>query len=593
MTHALSRYLTCSLLCCILFNVPNIAQATPRAATRYLKQLHRQAARQKSTPENLQAASRYLLEGTIGLLTHKPLAAWKSLQQALKCSPLNATTHYRLAQLLAQYPQVASKSRQRAETHIHAAMALAPHNKYYYTTATHMYLQQEQYAEAIQVYEQMLQHLPSDENVLLYLAELYTDQQDHRQALRLYNQVEQQQGILPSIVRQKQYSYLQMGRLDEAVAEGIKLVQAYPDTSSYTIDLANLLRDHDQIDQAIGQLQTFLDVCATDRPVRLYLARLLLKQGSYVEALTHIRQLVADVQLPLEDKLALMSAYLQCEHADISAELQHVTKAFCKTHPQDVRVLTLCGDLCKRHGEITQALQHYHQALASSVPRYALWQRIVDIYATQQMSQYLLRATHEALAQFPTQAMLYYYQGIAYLMQRQYANAATTLAQGKVFATTSEEQERLNSELGNVYGILFQYDKADACYQAVLEINPDNYEVLNNYSYGLALRKQQLMLAKKMSHRLVKAHPTCAHYLDTYAWVLYQCGEYKQAKQYLEEALLLAPTTHRGAILEHYGDTLYQLGELQAALAQWREAQKESGVSTMLIQKLEMKQLVP
>ncbi|MEL6539312.1 MAG: tetratricopeptide repeat protein [Bacteroidota bacterium] len=585
MMHVPFRYLTCGLLCCVILSTASIARATPRVATRYLKQLHRQAARQKPTPEVLQVVTRHVLRGTISLLTNEPVAAWNSLQKALRRSPLNAAIHYRLAQLLVQHPQLASKSRNKAETHMHVAMALAPHNKCYYTAAAQIHLQQERYADAIQVYEQMLQYLPSDDNVLLYLAELYTEQQDHRQAIRLYNQIEQRQGMLPNILQQKQYCYLKMNKLDEAVVEGIKLVQTYPNVAAYVIELANLLRDHKQVDRAIEYLQASLKGYPQHRQVRLHLAQLLLNQDHYVAALVHARQLVADTEFPLERKLVLMRAYLQYGRHNGEAALQDVMDTFCKAHPRDVRVLTLCGDLCRQHDAVTLALQYYHQALGSNAC-YSLWQRVLDMYITEQMPQYLLHAAQEALEQFPDQAMLYYYQGVGYLMQQQYADAAAILALGKLFATTREELERLGGELGNVYNLLQKHDQADACYQSVLDINPDNYVVLNNYSYSLALRRQQLPLARKMSYRLVKACPTCAHYLDTHAWVLYQCGYYKQAKKYSEKALAQAPTAHLGAILEHYGDTLYQLGERQAALAQWAKAQDQPGASDMLVQKL-------
>ena len=592
MMYRLQRY-ACSMLCCVLLSTTLVAQASPRTAARYLRRLQKQAARLRAVPTDLQVVTDYFVDGTLCLLTDHPMAAWHSLQKALKLDPLNAAIHHKLGQLLQQYPHLEAKSKYKATTHMHVATALAPHNKAYYVAAAYAYLQQEQCAAAIQVYEQMMQHLPADDGTLMYLAALYTQQQNHRQAIRLYNQLEQRQGITPDIIAQKQYNYLQMRRPSEAIAEGMKLADAYPHVETHVTHLADLLQEHERPTQAIDYLTAVLDSHPTHAQVRLRLAHLLLDQHYWASALPHVQQSLADAQLTLESKLALVHSYMRYSAPETRADCQQVAATLYKAYPRNVQVLRLCGDLCHQLGEATHALKYYHHALAHSEPCRTLWQSIMAIYTAQHMPQHLCEAVHKALAQFPDHALFYYYHGIALLMQQQYTQAAEVLLWGRSLASSSDELACINTELGNAYNLLQQYRQADTYYQAVLDSDPDNDVVLNNYSYSLALRKQHLALARSMSRKLVKAYPGHAAYLDTYAWVLYQSGYYRQAKAYLEEALAAAPTTHSGTIREHYGDTLYQLGEVQAALTQWAEAQGQPGASDALPQKLEIQQLIP
>ncbi|MEJ7661050.1 MAG: tetratricopeptide repeat protein [Hymenobacter sp.] len=83
-------------------------------------------------------------------------------------------------------------------------------------------------------------------------------------------------------------------------------------------------------------------------------------------------------------------------------------------------------------------------------------------------------------------------------------------------------------------------------------------QALNNYSYFLALRGEKLDKAKQMAGKVVKQFPDNDTYLDTYAWVLYKLKDYAGAKAALEKAL---QTTKDAAVIEHYGDVLYQLGD--------------------------------
>ena len=89
----------------------------------------------------------------------------------------------------------------------------------------------------------------------------------------------------------------------------------------------------------------------------------------------------------------------------------------------------------------------------------------------------------------------------------------------------------------------------------------------------------------EMSERLVLKHPDNATYLDTYAWVLYIRKDYKKAKQFLEKAVQ-AKEGVSGTIVEHYGDVLFQLGEREKAVEQWKKAKTMGQTSDLLEKKI-------
>ena len=60
-------------------------------------------------------------------------------------------------------------------------------------------------------------------------------------------------------------------------------------------------------------------------------------------------------------------------------------------------------------------------------------------------------------------------------------------------------------------------------------------------------------------------------YEDTYAWILYQLKEYEEAKEWIVKALKNG-ADNSPVVVEHYGDILYKLGEIQNAVIQWKKA---------------------
>jgi len=123
--------------------------------------------------------------------------------------------------------------------------------------------------------------------------------------------------------------------------------------------------------------------------------------------------------------------------------------------------------------------------------------------------------------------------------------------------------------LGDSYNSLKEHEKSDASYEEALKYNADFDHVLNNYSYFLSLRRKNLEKAKKMSTKLVKRNPDNSTFLDTHAWVLYMLEEYKEAKKYLEKAL---EGEVSGVVMEHYGDVLFKMGDIDGAVKYWEKA---------------------
>ena len=87
---------------------------------------------------------------------------------------------------------------------------------------------------------------------------------------------------------------------------------------------------------------------------------------------------------------------------------------------------------------------------------------------------------------------------------------------------------------------------------------------------------------------MLEKSPNEPAYLDTYAWVLYQIKDYENARKYMEKALL---KTSDATIVEHYGDVLFQLGNKQEALVQWKKAREGEGYSELLNKKISDKKL--
>jgi Tfp pilus assembly protein PilF len=128
--------------------------------------------------------------------------------------------------------------------------------------------------------------------------------------------------------------------------------------------------------------------------------------------------------------------------------------------------------------------------------------------------------------------------------------------------------------MGDLYHMQDKLAECYAAYDSALALVPDNAGVLNNYAYFLSLENRDLDRAQTMAHKANELEPNNATYLDTYAWVLYQAGQYTQARIYIDRALEVMTEEEQSATYyQHAGDIYWKLGEKTKARKFWKQAE--------------------
>ena len=104
-----------------------------------------------------------------------------------------------------------------------------------------------------------------------------------------------------------------------------------------------------------------------------------------------------------------------------------------------------------------------------------------------------------------------------------------------------------------------------------IKLRPDDAHLYNALGYSLADRNLRLKEAHALIARALELAPDDAYILDSMGWVYFRLGDLATARAYLERAWRGRPHAEIGA---HLGETLWALGEREAARAIWREAKQ-------------------
>jgi tetratricopeptide (TPR) repeat protein len=539
----------------------------------------------------LREAEFYFTEGEKYFILEDYAKALIYYQKALEVNPENATVHYKIAEVLASGEK--QDDLLRASLSIEQALRLEKKNKYFYLLAAGIYSNLNRFDKAAQAYETMLKEVEGTEDYLYELAAIYQYASKPDEALKVYNRAENFFGINEISSLQKQRIYFEQGKSDEAFNEGEKLLQAFPDEERFVVGFAETLSQFGFKEKAIPYLEKFIQMNTVAPNACMLLAGLYRDTNQEEKARELLLNVFKDPEVEFQSKLIVLSTYnaelnqnkgkkiTDPEKEKFALELfSRLEKEF----PDQPNVHVIGGDLYLSLGRNEEAQSQYVKAIESGATNFEVWQNL--LYLEMQMDQFenVIQHSERAMEFYPNQAMLYYFNGIAYQRKKKNKEAISSLEQAKKLSTANPGMiSEINALLGDAYNAAKDYEKSDKAYEEALTFNPNNDAVLNNYSYYLSLRKSNLEKAERMSTLLIKNNPENATFLDTHAWVLYTRQKYREAKKVMEKAIGtgLANATH----FEHYGDILFKLGETENAVQQWEKAKTMLSSSSEVLNK--------
>jgi tetratricopeptide (TPR) repeat protein len=545
----------------------------------------------------LREAEFYFTEGEKFFILEDYSKALLYYQRTLEIAPENATVHYKVAEVLAQSNK--QEDLLKASISIENALKLEKKNKYFYLLAANIYNSMTAFDKSAVVYEMMIRELKGTEEYLYELAAVYQYANKPEEAIKAYNRAEDVLGISEVSSIQKLRLYLELGKIKEGIAEGEKLIAAFPGDERIVMGFAQVLSQNNLRPDAIKYLEEFLSANPDSGSVKMLLAGLYRDSNQELKARPMLLDLFDNNSIELSSKLSVLGSYnaeLNQNKTKGISDLDKETFALTlfeklkNANPADPNVHILGGDLFLSTGRNRDAQNEYMRAIESGEVNFEVWENL--LYLETQLEQFdnVIKHSESALELFPNQSMIYYFNGFAHMRRRHYPEAIASLEQAKKLSSANPKLvAELNGMLGDTYNATKAYDKSDKAYDEALSINPDNDAVLNNYSYYLALRKASLDKAEKMSTLLIKNNPDNPTFLDTHAWVLYSRQKYKEARKIMERAISTgnATATH----FEHYGDILFQLGDITGAVEQWEKARGLNANSEILNKKIANRQI--
>ncbi|HRY97434.1 MAG TPA: tetratricopeptide repeat protein [Bacteroidales bacterium] len=509
--------------------------------------------------------------------------AEKLFRMVVDREPNNAAAHYELARLLHRSGRE-SEALEAART----ASGLDPQNVWYTLYLAELYEDAGMPEKAVQLIEDLTQRYPDQEEYHEMLAGGYILLGRHADAIRTLDLMERKFGKNEDLLMQKRELYLQDGKFDKAMEETRKLSELSSRDTRYLLMMAEMHMDRGNKEEALALYRRVQDIDPGDPYIHMSLADYYRKAGDNEASFRELMLGMGNPRLDIDTKVqVLLSFYAVGELYDtLRKQGIALSGVLTRAHPDDPKSHSILADFLGRDGQYPGARESLMRVVELDSSKYIIWEQLLRIEL--QLKEYASMSSHarRATALFPNMPILYLLGGVAQYNRKEYTAAARSFELGlKLVVGDPRLKSDFHTYLGDTYQELGDYPNSTRNYQQALDIDPNNIYVLNNYSYFLSLRKDDLERAAQMAGRANELEPGNASYQDTYGWVLYVMGDYSGARTWLEKALASGGSDN-AVILEHYADVLYKLGDIPGAREYWKKAAEKGKGSDLLQKKL-------
>ena len=537
---------------------------------------------QESGSFNEREFTKCLIQATGAKISGDIYAADSIYKKCLLLNPMSGVVNFELSGLYISLDQP-----QKALEYANKAVVLSPENEWYLANLAVLYKKINNHKKSAESFSKLVVSKPEKISYLFSLTEELLNNNSYKKAIKVLDVIEKKIGIKEEISIQKHQIYLFLKNKKKAVIELENLISNEPESISRLGLLAEYYENAKKTELAKAILNKMLSIDSSNGLVRLSLFQHYYKNKEYKKGYEELLLVMNsnNIEINLKKQILMQISYEKSSPYNIS-EVCNLAQSFLSIDSKNSDVLLLMGDFKMLLREEDTACYYIRESLKINPSPFNAWSKLITSTLSRNKFDITINDAKMAIESHPNQPFPSLAIGIALNRKKEYTKALRELLKGKdlVFDDNFLESNFLQ-EIGNSYYGQEKFKISFDYYEMSIALDSNNFILLNNYSYYLALRKTNLERAEELMLKVIAKFPNNSTYLDTYGWVMFQIGAYSESEKFLFKAIINSDG-QSGEILEHYGDVLYKLKKIDEANVFWNKSKKTGNYSKKLIQKI-------
>lgn len=430
---------------------------------------------------------------------------------------------------------------------------LEPYKEEYYLNLAFLYFKKGKSSKSIKLLSNFLDNNYMSEEIALSLYQIYKFRKDDNNALKILKAANTKFPEETRFYGLIAEHYLSIKQMDSAYLYYKKLLEIDPLNDKGILSLMDFYRANSDSTEFIALAKKFVANSDFNITEKIEILRFLIKDKKYI--------------FKYQEDIDEMFIYL------------------LKYNSENLNLYFLRSNFYLIIENLQKAKETLQYIIDNFSVNYTIWEQFLYVLNSLKSYNELMQYSIQVINKFPEKPIPYLFCGVSNYYMENYENSVLYLNRGLSYCNESKDLLiQFYSYLGESYQSLKKYEKSEFYFENVIKMDPQNYLVLNNYSYYLSLRNTKLEEALKYSKLCVDAFPNSSTYLDTYGWILFKSGNISDAKKYIEKALLNIGNENV-EIIEHYCEILFYSGDLENAVKYYKILE-ERGKSNLILKNL-------
>ena len=506
------------------------------------------------------------------------------LDQCRRLNPNNDAVYYQIAQIL-----IGSGNFPNGKAYARRAYELDNKNIWYSTLLAGIYYQENKIDSVIYIYERAVELTPDNDDLLMLLANLYSENGDFENAIVIHQELRRRYGINENITPAYIQNLIIADKLDLALEEAQEAINLFPDEVKFYGQLAEIYGKKGEGVKATEVYKHLLEINPENPEVLMAICDFLLGEERYYELFQILNLVLLEEDISKEEKILFFTKMLVIPNLAANVVNQTVLALMVleAVYENDDVVVLLRPEMLDKNNRKVEAISRLEEIVSKRPDNYYAWEKLLMLcYETRDFNKLMIFG-EECASRFNRSifAKILYANGA--LENRHYDIALEELRKAAILAGDNEDViMQIYSMKAETLHRMNNFTEAFQAFEEALKINPDDIIILNNYAYYLAEQNMELKKAERMSRKVIEQEKDNATFLDTYAWVLFKMGKTKAAAKIMEQVI------SQGFNLvaehyEHYGFILKKLRKCENAVENWQIAINMDSSKSHLINEIE------
>ncbi len=447
------------------------------------------------------------------------------------------------------------------------AYELDPENEWYTIAYLNSLAASEEYEEAVEILKGKIKSDPEKVEWEFKLALGYFNMGKSGKAIRTLEKIEKEKGFSEKITLLKASIYESEEKYDLAREEIEKVLQIFPEAIQFRVVAAELCLKSGDESAAASYYLEILEVDSLNIFALTNLTDYYRQKGDFKNSYIYLAKSFSSSQIEAKRKMAILAFYLSEEDhvTNYALELSAVIEVFAGTHPDESDIRLLAADFYIQSQNYSSAYFHLKKYLELQKGTYNIYMQTIMLANAAALDEELIYICGKAHEMYPDSADIRFFRGIGLYQANEFEELIDNFKGMNHDRYSSREYaSQAQMLIAEAYYRIDEYERSDSLFESLILEEPDNYMLLNNYSYYLAERGDKLEKAREWSSDVVKNNPENATFLDTYAWVLFKLESFEEAEKYILFAL------DKGG--ENDPEVNEHAGDIQAALESFKIA---------------------